>query len=89
MKEVDKCMIILPKDCFFDENLLEQDCIYVDDMTETQWIEALKPYQKQYQEIFGYIPNMCNYFCTKSKFIDALLKALEEKKEISVYLKGI
>lgn len=82
--------IVLDKDCFFDEERsLKPDCIYIDDMTETQWLESLKPYQKQYQEMFGYVPYMCNYFCTRSKFIDALLKSLEEKKEISEYLKGI
>ncbi len=78
--------IILEKDCFFDE---KPPRIRLDDMTEEQWTKCLAKYYKKYQEIFGYVPDESDYSCTREVYAEALLKAIEEKKEISEYLKEI
>lgn len=78
--------MILPRDCFFDE---KPPTIRLDDMTEEQWTKCLAKYYKKYYEIFGYIPNESDYFCTREMYAEALLKAIEEKKELSEYLKNI
>lgn len=78
-------MIILPKDCFFNE---KPNGIRLDDMTEEQWTKCLSKYYEKYKEIFGYVPNEKDYYCTREIYAEALLKALEEKKDISEYLKN-
>lgn len=78
--------IILPKDCFINE---KSPGIRLDDMTEEQWTKCLEKYHKKYQDIFGYVPNENAYFCTREMYAEALLKSLDEKKEISEYLKGV
>ena len=78
-------MTILPKDCFFNE---KPHAIRLNDMTEEQWTKCLSKYYKKYKEIFGYVPNEKDYCCTREIYAEALLRALEEKKEISKYLKN-
>ncbi len=59
----------------------------LDNLTENEWAKCLAKYYMKYQEIFGYIPDESDYSCTREVYAEALLKALEEKKEISEYLK--
>ena len=56
------------------------------EMKETLWIEQLKSYQRRYYYMFGYTPDERDYICTRDIYASALLRALEEKKELSEYL---
>lgn len=50
--------------------------------------EKCKSLNKQYKELFGYIPHHIDYACSREKFIEALHLAIKEQKEISHYLLG-
>ncbi len=58
-----------------------------EDLTKSEWLEALEIYHKQYKEIFGYIPCIDDFSCTRTEYNIALLKAIKEQKEITEYLK--
>ncbi len=61
----------------------------LDNMTEEVWLENWEPFIEKYINMFGNLPPMNNFHCSRSKYTHALLKSLEEKKEISEYLKEI
>lgn len=61
----------------------------LNDCTEEQWTKYLAPLYAGYQRMCRYIPNESDYICTRDMYIEALIKSLEEKKEISQYLKEI
>lgn len=44
---------------------------------------------KQYKELFGYIPLQTDYSCTREEYIDALSLAISEQKEIFYFLPGL
>ena len=40
----------------------------------------------EYKKIFGYIPCIENFSCNQDEYRNALMKAIQEKKELSEYL---
>lgn len=61
----------------------------LDDMSDDIWLENWEPFIEKYISMFGVLPSINNFYCTRSEYTHALLKALDEKKDISKYLKGI
>lgn len=45
-----------------------------------------QPLNKQYKELFGYIPLQTDYSCTREEFLEALSLAISEQKEIFYFL---
>ena len=41
------------------------------------------PYNRQYKDIFGYVPCRGDYRCSQDEYFQALLKAIETKCELS------
>ena len=52
-------------------------------MNSIEFGKKCRPYNIQYREIFGYVPCPDNYKCGQDEYFEALLKAIEEKKDIS------
>ena len=48
-----------------------------------------KPLNKQYLELFGTIPCIQEYACSREEFLTALETAVETKQEIGYLLPGI
>lgn len=83
--------VIREVDCFkkpLSEYLINKEQ-NLNDLTEKQWAKYLEPLYAGYRRNFRYIPNESDYSCTREMYAEALLKSLDEKKEISEYLKGI
>lgn len=83
--------VIREVDCFkkpLSECLINKEQ-NLNDFTKEQWTKYLDPLYAGYQRRFGYVPNESDYICTRETYIEALLKAIEEKKEISECLKDI
>lgn len=56
-------------------------------MTSIEFNKKCKPFNKQYYELFGYIPCRDDYLCTQNEFYNALMMSVFNKKEIGNYLK--
>ena len=54
--------------------------------TMIEFSKKLVPYNKQYRDIFGYIPSVWNYAGTTEQYFEALKKAIETKTEIHCFL---
>lgn len=61
----------------------------LDNMSEDIWFENWEPFIEKYISLFGSLPSINNFYCSRSEYTYALLKAIEEKKELSEYLKNI
>ena len=59
-------MIILPKDCFFNE---KPNRIRLDDMTEEQWTKCLSKYYKKYKEKNKKFDCRSTYWCVAWVYI--------------------
>ncbi len=55
-------------------------------MNSIEFADKCIPYNLKYLELFGYAPFPSDYACTTDEYLEALMKAVEEKKEISNYL---
>ena len=47
---------------------------------------SIRTFNMEYKKIFGYIPCIENYSCTQDEYRDALIRSIQDKKEISEYL---
>ncbi|MCI5700028.1 MAG: hypothetical protein MR308_06535 [Lachnospiraceae bacterium] len=48
--------------------------------------DSIKTFNIEYKKIFGYIPCIENYSCGQNEYRNALMRAIQEKKELSEYL---
>lgn len=55
-------------------------------MKPKEFSDAIREYNKQYRELFGYIPSIKDYSCTQEAYINALAYAVRDKKELYNYL---
>lgn len=55
-------------------------------MNSIDFGKKCKTYNSIYKELFGYIPCKEDYLCTQNEFFNALVKAINTKKEIDIYL---
>ena len=57
------------------------------DMKSIEFGKKCRPYNKQYRDIFGYVPCRDDYSCSQDEYFAALLKAIETKCELSTFVK--
>lgn len=55
-------------------------------MTVKEFNEAIRADNKAYRELFGYIPCITDYSCSREEYIIALKEAILRKKEIKSLL---
>lgn len=58
-------------------------------MTDIEFNKSLRELNKAYRTLFNIIPCISDYSCTRDEYVNALKKSIEEKKEISNFLKKI
>lgn len=51
--------------------------------------KACQPLNKKYRELFGYIPHHDDFPCSREEYVDALGRAIIEKKEVFYFLPGL
>lgn len=56
-------------------------------MTSIEFGKKCQPLNKQYKDIFGYVPCRGDYMCSQDDYFDALTKAVETKQELSSFVK--
>lgn len=56
-------------------------------MNSIEFGKKCQPYNIIYRELFGYVPCKEDYICTRDEFYTALVKAVDNKKDLSVYVK--
>lgn len=55
-------------------------------MDDQEFYQAIRPLNKKYYELFGGIPSIHDYSCSRVEFIQALENAISQKKRIDCYL---
>ena len=55
-------------------------------MTSIEFGKKCQPYNIQYKILFGYIPCRGDYICSQEEYFNALLKAIENKQDISTFI---
>ena len=58
-------------------------------MSETELRKFCEKSCLEYKQMFGYYPEVRNYFCTPEEYIDGLKKSIDEKKELCNYIRQI
>ncbi len=56
-------------------------------MTSIEFGKKCRPYLAQYRDIFGEVPKFSEFECNQDEFLEALLRAIETKVNISTLLK--
>lgn len=56
-------------------------------MTSVEFGKICRPLNREYKDIFGYVPCQADYICSQEEFIDGLKSAIEQKKELSVFVR--
>ena len=56
-------------------------------MDDKTFHARLRELNKQYFELFGEIPCISDYSCTRDEYIDAMKEAIQKRKKLSDYLK--
>ena len=51
-------------------------------MENSKFNQVIKPLNIRYKEIFGYIPRITDYSCTREDYINALNISVKENKEL-------
>ena len=55
-------------------------------MNTIEFGKACKPYNAQYKKLFNVIPCPANYACTREEFFEALIKAVDSRQPIEIFL---
>lgn len=56
-------------------------------MNSIEFGKKCRPYNIKYRELFGYVPCKDDYIGSQEDFYNALIKAIDSKKDISEYIK--
>lgn len=56
-------------------------------MTSIEFGKLCRPYNKQYRDLFGYVPCPDDYSCNQDEFFKALKQSIEQKVPIDTFLK--
>jgi len=57
-------------------------------MNEIQFNKSIRELNKKYCALFNTIPCIQDYSCSREEYVNALTKAIDEKKEIGEFLKA-
>lgn len=49
----------------------------------------IKPLNLEYMRLFGYIPCITDYSCSRGEYIQGLERAVKEHRELSTYLEKL
>lgn len=52
-------------------------------MNSIEFGKKCRPYNIKYRDIFGYVPCRGDYQCNQEDYYEALMKAIETRKELS------
>ena len=55
-------------------------------MDDKNFKNLIRKVNIEYKKLFGYIPCIENYSCTQDEYKNALMKAVQEKQELSKYI---
>lgn len=55
-------------------------------MDDQQFYQTIRPLNKEYYNLFGCIPSIYDYSCSRFEFVQALENAINERKSIEYYL---
>lgn len=55
-------------------------------MDSIEFGKKCRPFNIQYRDLFGYVPCREDYSCSQEEFLEALLKSIETKKDINMFL---
>ncbi len=55
-------------------------------MNSIEFGKKCRLYNIRYREIFGYVPCRDDYKCSQEEYFDALIKAIETKRELSSFV---
>ena len=55
-------------------------------MDSIEFGKKCRTYNIQYRDLFGYVPCREDYSCSQEEFLEALLKSIETKKDINMFL---
>lgn len=55
-------------------------------MDDQQFYQTIRPLNKKYYDLFGCIPSIYDYSCSRVEFVQALENAVVERKNIDCYL---
>lgn len=55
-------------------------------METKEFNQILREKNKKYRDVFGYIPCLTDYSCTRDEYLSALDNAVAEKKELDKIL---
>ena len=55
-------------------------------MDSIEFGKKCRPFNIQYRDLFGYVPCREDYSCSQEEFFEALLKSIETKKDINMFL---
>lgn len=58
-------------------------------MDNKQFNILTKPLNVEYMRLFGYIPCITDYSCSREDYIRILERAVKEQRELSVYLEKL
>lgn len=58
-------------------------------MDELTFNKELRPLNKDYYELFGVVPCMQGFDCTREEYVNALKEALETNKKIELLLRTV
>ena len=55
-------------------------------MDSIEFGKKCRPFNIQYRDLFGYVPCREDYSCSQEEFLEALLRSIETKKDINMFL---
>ena len=55
-------------------------------MDDCEFYQKIRPLNKKYCDLFGCIPSIYDYSCSRVEFVQALENAVVERKSINCYL---
>lgn len=55
-------------------------------MNSIEFGKKCRPYHIQYRDIFKEVPSYTDYACSQDEYLEALIKAIETKLEISSFI---
>lgn len=58
-------------------------------MDNKQFNIRTKPLNAEYMRLFGYIPCITDYSCSRTEYIQYLERAVKEQRELSAYLEKL
>lgn len=56
-------------------------------MNSIEFNKKCQPFNLEYRDLFGYVPCKDDYICSRDEYLETLMKAVREQKELETFLK--